>query len=360
MTPTLGALRAHALTRSLPPRADLAGALTRLGYVQADPIRAPARAQDLILMQRVRGYRAGDLERRFVSLGIHEDFVQNYGFVTADLQPLLHPRETTVLRIERDVPGLMERVLAYVLERGEAHPRDVETHFGRTRVGNAWGGGSSATTRALEGLHYRGQVRVVRREAGVRVYGPAPHLDALRAHPLTPDERARGLVNLLLRQYAPLPQGSLGYLVTLLGYGAPGLRQETRAALRDLPARRARVEGVTYLWPEDEEVGGDAPQRVRLLTPFDPVVWDRRRFEHLHGWAYRFEAYTPASRRQFGYYALPLMWGERAVGWANLAVSGGELDVQTGFVGTPPGGAAFRRALDAELGRYRTFLGLSG
>ena len=49
---------------------------------------------------------------------------------------------------------------------------------------------------------------------------------------------------------------------------------------------------------------------VRLLAPFDPVVWDRRRFEVFWGWAYRFEAYTPAPKRVRGYYALPLMWGD--------------------------------------------------
>ncbi len=98
---------------------------------------------------------------------------------------------------------------------------------------------------------------------------------------------------------------------------------------------------------------------MRLLAPFDPVVWDRRRFEHLHGWAYRFEAYTPPGKRLYGYYALPLLWGERAVGWANLAVQDGALVAETGFPGPAPASAAFRRALDAELERYRAFLGAS-
>ena len=60
------------------------------------------------------------------------------------------------------------------------------------------------------------------------------------------------------------------------------------------------------------------PDTVRLLAPFDPVVWDRRRFELLWGWAYRFEAYTPAAKRKLGYYALPLLWRDRVIGWGNL------------------------------------------
>ena len=59
---------------------------------------------------------------------------------------------------------------------------------------------------------------------------------------------------------------------------------------------------------------------VRLLTPFDPVVWDRARFELLWGWVYRFEAYTPAPKRKLGYYALPLLWRDRVIGWGNLSV----------------------------------------
>ena len=57
---------------------------------------------------------------------------------------------------------------------------------------------------------------------------------------------------------------------------------------------------------------------MRLLAPFDPVVWDRRRFELFWGWAYRFEAYTPAPKRKLGYYALPLLWRDRVIGWANV------------------------------------------
>ncbi len=63
------------------------------------------------------------------------------------------------------------------------------------------------------------------------------------------------------------------------------------------------------------------PEAVRLLAPFDPVVWDRRRFEAFWGWAYRFEAYTPAPRRVRGYYALPLLWRDQVIGWGNLALA---------------------------------------
>jgi uncharacterized protein YcaQ len=88
-------------------------------------------------------------------------------------------------------------------------------------------------------------------------------------------------------------------------------------------------------------------------------VWDRRRFEHLWGWAYRFEAYTPAPKRVRGYYALPLLWHEQVIGWGNVAVVDGTLTADLGYAaGKPPRGTAYKAALADELERLRAFLHL--
>ena len=78
---TLGDLRRYAIARTLLRRPHSHRAIEKLGFVQADPIRAPARAQDLMLRHRVAGYRAGDLERRYPGLDVEEDFFVNYGFL---------------------------------------------------------------------------------------------------------------------------------------------------------------------------------------------------------------------------------------------------------------------------------------
>ena len=88
---TLSQLRRYAVARSLFPPTSLKAAVERLGFVQADPIRAPARAQDLTLRHRVAGYRAGDLERRYASLGIEEDVFINYGPLTVLLGAVTLP-----------------------------------------------------------------------------------------------------------------------------------------------------------------------------------------------------------------------------------------------------------------------------
>src|SRR6267154_3717309 len=101
---TLDYLRHLAVAQSLFPPTTLNRALHRLGFVQADPIRAPARAQDLILRHRVKDYRAGDLERRYTKLGVEEDFFINYGFVTRSLQTLMHPRSDCCVPAQSRLP----------------------------------------------------------------------------------------------------------------------------------------------------------------------------------------------------------------------------------------------------------------
>ena len=99
------------------------------------------------------------------------------------------------------------------------------------------------------------------------------------------------------------------------------------------------------------------PREVRFLAPFDPIVWDRARFEHLWGWAYRFEAYTPVKKRVRGYYAMPMLWGSDVMGCGPTRPSSqAKLDVKVGFINARPRGAEFRRELDAEIARLAEFL----
>jgi uncharacterized protein len=359
---TLEDLRAFSVHRSLWQAPSVARGLNKFGFVQADPIRAPARAQDLILWQRVKNYRAGDLEKKYQKLEIEEDFFVNYGFLTRKVQAFMHPRQYGPLRIEHAVPGLTDRVLEFVRTNGATHPKMLEAHFGKLSVANNWGGTSQSTTRALDALHYRGLVRVARRDNGIKVYEAASHLEPMFAQPLEADVQARGLLDLILSVYAPLPVQSLNQLVSLSGYGGPHLTPQVRAAVKHAVKHELEtvtLDGLKYVWPANENFEGEIEDRVRFLAPFDPVVWDRRRFEHLHGWVYRFEAYTPPAKRKMGYYALPLLWRDQIIGWANAKVVNSELELELGFVESRPKSKDFSRALHAETERLRTFLGLA-
>ena len=86
-------------------------------------------------------------------------------------------------------------------------------------------------------------------------------------------------------------------------------------------------------------------------------MWDRRRFELFWGWPYRFVAYTPAAKRTLGYYALPLLWRDAVVGWANVTARGNAIETNVGYVTSrAPRERTFKRELDAEIERLRRFL----
>jgi uncharacterized protein YcaQ len=310
----------------------------------------------------------------------------------------MHPRGLA----SRWPPGRRQRahlLLEFVRERGSVHPREVDRHFSHGRVTNYWGGSSSATTHLMELMHYGGLLRVVRREAGIRIYGlhergdvltaPKPdrprQRDAVPAAPTCPAEASRqdlsrrrkldaipsseggidALVDVAVRIYAPLPALTLSLLVRRLRYAAPQWHGELGKALQRARHRlaHAQVDGMDWYWPAGERPIrrprlDEREEAVRLLAPFDPIVWDRRRFERLWGWQYRFEAYTPAAKRKLGYYALPLLWRDHVIGWANLSMKNGELQADVGYVAArPPRDRTFGRALEAELDRMRLFLG---
>jgi uncharacterized protein YcaQ len=366
---TIDDLRRFTVARNFPKPTTLKRALQRLDFVQADPIRAPARAQDLILRHRVNNYRAGDIERRYTSLDVEEDFFINYGYVTRTLESHMHPRSNSrvpaadiIAPWSRGEKKKVKLLLDFVRERGIVHPREVDERFAHGKVTNYWGGSSNATTHLLDAMHYAGLLRIVRREKGIRIYAEHKHEPVPRS---AAERRARmdALADVVVRIYAPLPAPSFSYYLKRLRYGVPQWQKEIPGAVERAKERLSATRVGKFDWycPAGERINDHSiDEVVRFLAPFDPVVHDRNRFEVLWGWTYRFEAYTPAPKRKLGYYAMPLLWRDRVIGWANLSVKNGDLTYDLGYVEGPPTDRAFKRELEAEIARMRVFLGLSG
>lgn len=358
--PSLRQLRRYAIARSLFKDTSLPRAIARLGFVQADPMRAPARAQDLILAQRVKDYRAGELERRYPRLAIEEAFFINYGFLPRETLALLHPREAPRAWDAR-MHARAQQVLAFVRQRGCTHPKDVQAHFDHGRI-KRWGGDLNVSRLLLEGLHYRGLLRVARREAGTRIYQAIEH-PPQDDSPEARLARAGRLVDAVVQLYAPLPAASLGYLCGLLRYGVPHLAAEARHVREHAKSRyaHAQVDGLLWFWPQGEDpvvVRHQIDDKLCFLAPFDPVVWDRRRFQLFWNWEYKLEAYVPAHKRRMGHYAMPMLWREQILGWANLKVVDGRLQHELGFAGPRPRDSAFHLALHEALNQMQEFLEL--
>ena len=184
----------------------------------------------------MRNYRAGDLERRYAGSGVQEDFFVNYGFVAEEVQALMHPRGGPT-PWPRSRARHVEALLDFVRARGEVHPREVDAHFSHGTVTNYWGGSSNATTHLLDGMHYRGLLRVVRRDRGIRVYAVHDHAPG----PLDRASRLRqldALVDVAVRTYAPLPGADV-----VMADQPSALRRAAMAARAEAGAGRARANG---------------------------------------------------------------------------------------------------------------------
>jgi len=250
---------------------------------------------------------------------------------------------------------LEKKVLDTVCKVGVIHPAELQEKFGLARVVNAWGGYSKATTRALEHLHYRGLLRIARRENGIRLYEPAHGNGDAKA----PTERLRKLIMVIVNILAPISERSLHTNTARfrrLGNIRPILQDLLKAGELESEA----FDGIHYVWPHSTRIHEEPARSVRFLAPFDPLVWDRGRFEHLWGWPYRFEAYTPQAKRLRGYYAMPLLWCDAVIGWVNASVAGDKLNVEVGFVDKRPADADFHSEFESEMARLADFLGAGG
>jgi uncharacterized protein YcaQ len=199
---------------------------------------------------------------------------------------------------------------------------------------------------------------VARRKDGIKIYEKAMPFQQDRS----PEKRLAELVLLIAKILSPVPESSLRSALNHLGYSVPDLsgRKTIVKTLIDSGALLVHeVEGIRFLSVTDFTKVPEPPSTVRILAPFDPLVWDRRRFEALWGWAYRFEAYTPPAKRRMGYYAMPLLYADNVIGWANAALKDGKLHIETGFAGKTPKERAFRTAFDEEVDRMKLFLGVN-
>jgi len=343
----------------------------RLGVVQIDSVNALVRSHYLPAFSRLGAYdRAllagcayGGRRRSLFEYWGHEA-----SYLPVELYPLMRWRMERaaagegiyggLARFGRDRAEYIASVLAEIRERGPLSASDLGE--GGRGTGSWWGW--SAGKRALEWLFWAGRVTTAERRGGFeRVY----------------DLTERVLPRTVLEAPVPAPADAQRALVALaaraLGVATErDLRDYFRLEVADARARIgelveggeiAPVEVEGWRQPGYLHPSARAPRAIEaraLLSPFDNLVWERARTERLFGFRLRLEIYTPAQKREHGYYVLPFLLGDRLVGRLDLKSDrlAGRLLVHAAYaeLGLDPSAAA--EPLAAELGLLARWLGL--
>jgi uncharacterized protein YcaQ len=306
---------------------DVLESVRRMGVLQIDSISVVARSPYLVLWSRLGSYEPRWLDELLAEGALFEYWSHAACFIPIEDYGLYRRRMIDGLERSRawisDHPEEIEQVMSRVQEKGPVRSVEFERTDGKAGGWWEW----KPEKRALEHLYTAGELMISRRDPNFhRVYDLRERV-LERALPgwedglaPTPEEVRRTLALKVVR--------ALG--VTVARWVPDYFRTPKRGMaglLEELADRgellRARIEGLdepAYVHPDSaalaEKVvsGGLEPLRTTLLSPFDPVVWDRARALELFGFEYRIEVYTPAARRRYGYYSLPILHRGALVG----------------------------------------------
>ena len=346
------------------------------GCIQFDPVDACGRNAELTLQSRVKGFRKQDLARLLYRDRTLVDYTdKELSIFPAEDWPYFRRYRELCRENGLQFEGLGEleqEALAYIRKHGPISSADLPIdgqivwHSSIHWSGN-WSGTSNAARSVLEQLWSAGEL-VIHHKEGVRKYYdlasrrlPAELLAAPDPLP-TEEEHLRwrilrriGAVGLLW------DRGSDAFL------GIRGLttdhRREAFAALRESGAVvPVEIEGLSssfYIRREDvpllEQAAepGKGSSRCEFLAPLDPMLWDRRLIHALFGFSYSWEIYTPKAQRRYGYYVLPLLWGERFAGRIEPVIEDGALAVRG--IWLEPGVRPTKKLEQAVKGCLRRF-----
>ncbi|RWO87676.1 winged helix-turn-helix domain-containing protein [Mesorhizobium sp.] len=350
-----------------PDRRHLARVLARTGLLQIDSVSAVVRAHYMPLYSRLGPYPLALLDNAAVTRKrkVFEYWAHEASFLPVETYPLMRWRMERAERGEEMYNGLakwgreraayIEDIYREVVERGPIAASALE---GQKGSGGWWGW--SDAKHAFEWLFWAGRITTASRRGFERLYDLPQRVlpPAILALPVpSPESAHRELLRISARAHGVATSGDLRDYFRLSPADIKGRIEELVDAGDLLPVT---VEG----WSKPAYLHRNArfPRKIEaraLLAPFDPVVFERARTERLFDFRYRIEIYTPAEKRQYGYYVLPFLLGDRIVARIDLKADrpAGVLRVHAAYAepGAPPQTAA---ELFEELQLMQGWLGL--
>jgi uncharacterized protein len=347
---------------------DVRDVFDAISLIQVDSVNVVCRSQELPLWARLGAHPRDALPALCKRGALFEYWAHEASLMRVELQPLLRwrmaearDRAWRIVRLiaERD-PGYVDTVRAEVHARGALTARELEDRTPEVQRTAGWWGWDDRK-RALAYLFWAGEITAIRSATTFeRVYAPLERVlpaRVLAAATPAPDDARR---ELLVRSARALGVATVRDLADYFRIAVPVARPlvaELVEAGRLVPVAVEGWREPGYLHP-----GAAAPAAVSaraVLSPFDSLIWERRRTERLFGFRYRIEIYTPAHRRTHGYYVLPFLLGDALVARVDVKADRAEraLRVHAAYAepGAPAGTAA---ALAGELAAFAGWLGL--
>jgi uncharacterized protein YcaQ len=364
-------LRAQRLDASAPfgegPQAT-AAAVEHLGYVQIDTINVIERSHHHILWSRIPNYRRADLRQaQSVDKSVFEYWTHALSYVPAkDLRFFLpamkrHQREGHKW-LSSVKPADLRKVLRLIRRDGALTIRDIDDDV-LTEKEHLWAS-RKPSKRALQLAFYTGVLTISERNGMLKTY------DLMARHfgwdkPPKPASASETTAYLLDRALRAQGLVSLDSICHLDAPSKPSIRRLIEARVRRNELVPVALEGAGkqehWARPETlETADGGALELVHILSPFDPLIIQRKRTELFFGYGHRFEAYVPREKRVFGYFALPVLVGENIVAALDLKTdrkSRKLLMQKWSWVDAAPKGARkdLKRRIEEELHRFERF-----
>ena len=349
--------------------------LDRVGLLQLDSVNVFCRSHYMPVyarlgpypreaLDRLTAHTAGPVRRELFEYWAHEA-----SLIPVELQPYLRWRMAranddawgSMVRIARDFPQLVAEVFDLVSRKGPIRAGDTGIPRPDPRPGHMWNWHDGKV--ALEYLFWSGRITAARRVNFERLYDlPERVLPAEIIAASTPavEQAQRGLVRIAARAMGVATEPDLGDYFRLPRAESKQRVAELVEAGELIPVSVDGWRAPAYLWPEARR-----PRRIAsraLLSPFDSLIWYRDRTERLFGFRYRIEIYTPAAKRQYGYYALPFLLGDSLVARVDLKTDrqAGVLRVQGAFAEPGVDVLYVATELAAELATTAKWLELDG